>query len=351
MSSAGGWLLFGSLVAVAVYVHRTCMRKLGPNREDNTVRVYPANPSASNAAPLQPPVLAVILGWGGSTSKQLRRLVAHYTDVLQCPVATYINPMTGFLHNALDDTYVLELLQEIQQHVSSGNSPTASGFVCHAHSNNGALVLVELKKHLQDPASRFYPLRLQLRGVVFDSAPALLGMDATGGGLLGEAFAALKRTVSFVFPCVAIVLGRAQYVHPFWTPAILLWSSAYRAVHRAQALLSGHGASSASSTAVDTRASMAAGLRTHVLPVPHLFLYSAGDKLLPSNYIEEYIAFLRALRQPTLPSITVHDFKTTGHVQHFLRKTEEYTALLGSFLRQAQQADSTRKTISDAQRL
>jgi hypothetical protein len=106
-------LLAAALLSLAVYVHRTCMKALGPNAEDNSVRTYaPAGSSAAAAtpalslspspspgpdsateqeSPLQPPVLAVVLGWGGSTTKQLRRLVAHFTGTLGSPVVQYIN--------------------------------------------------------------------------------------------------------------------------------------------------------------------------------------------------------------------------------------------------------------------
>ncbi len=308
------------------------------------MRFYPAAPDAAvKAEPLQPPVLAVLLGWGGSTSKQLRRLVSHFTSVLLCPVLTYINPMTGFLHGALDDTYVLQMLSQIQSQLHHSN---ASGFILYVHSNNGAFVFVELKKHLQDPNSPFYPLRTQLRGIVYDSAPAI-HPEIRANGMLAPLVSSIKRAVAYSAPCVAIILGRAQYMHPFWTPAVMAWIAAFRST-----VLMWAPAGSAAAGEAWPRERLADGLTKHVFPVPHLFLYSSADKLLASHYIESYIATLRLSSvQPPLPFIQIQDFKNTGHVQHFLRQPEEYTKQLRSFLEKTQEMETVKNTIRQAQRL
>jgi hypothetical protein len=205
----------------------------------------------------------------------------------------------------------------------------------------------ELKRHCQNPSSRFYPLRLQLRGVVFDSAPALYPQAAEGSvNPLSALHHALRGAVGFSFPSVAIVLGRAQYVHPFWTPAITLWVIGFKAALTLHRLLLGRERKPSSSggggagfdPVGSTRRHLEVGLQTNVPRVPHLFLYSSADKLLPHSFIETYAAFVRQQLQINgdgaggAELVQMHDFKSTGHVQHFLRRKDEYTRLLRAFL-------------------
>ena len=129
----------GGLVALSAYVHRTCMRSLGPNKVDNVVHFHPADAAAA-ASPgaLHPPLLIVTLGWGGSTCKQLRRIVAHCTHTLGCPVLTYINSMMQYLHGDLDQVQIRALLEQIKEKTEGPVAP--AGFVVLLHSNNGAFV-------------------------------------------------------------------------------------------------------------------------------------------------------------------------------------------------------------------
>jgi pimeloyl-ACP methyl ester carboxylesterase len=203
----------------------------------------------------------------------------------------------------------------------------------------------ELKRHFQNPSSRSYSLRQHLRGVVFDSAPALYPQAAEGSfNPLSALYHALRGAVGFSFPSVAIVLGRAQYVHPFWTPAITLWVIGFKAALMLKKMLMGREKKPSSSgggadfdPVGSTRRHLEVGLQTNVPRVPHLFLYSSADKLLPHSFIESYAAFVRQQLQATdgaggAELVQMHDFKSTGHVQHFLRRKDEYTRLLRAFL-------------------
>jgi len=133
----------GGLVALSAYVHRTCTRSLEANKVDNVVHYHPADPSAAKSASpasLHPPLLIVTLGWGGSTCKQLRCIVAHCTHSLGCPVLTYINPMLQYLHGDLDQEQIVALLTGIRDHTEGKDATAPAGFVVLLHSNNGAFV-------------------------------------------------------------------------------------------------------------------------------------------------------------------------------------------------------------------
>lgn len=307
-------------VGVSAYVHHTCVAALGANERDNSVVFSPAAeaadgdsssqsqtqpggapspspmPSSSPAPsptvgplcpPLPAPLLLVVLGWGGARRSHLRRLVAFCTDTLRCPVVQYTNPMMGFLSPG-DDTAVEQLLTVVESQVSvaDGKPAKTGGFVVIAHSNNGSHVLAAMKS-LMAPSGRFAHLAPKLRGVLFDSAPALWKRPA-GSNPISRLRAALRNAAGFSFPSVAIILGRPQYTHLFWTPAATLWVICFKilqALRRLLVRLSGRPAPKEE----DVRANMKQALEADIPAVPHLFLFSSGDRLLPSRLIGRFL--------------------------------------------------------------
>lgn len=350
-------LAAAGVAALSAYVHFTCIKALGPNATDNSVLLHPAVLPASD--PITPPLVCVVLGWGGATQKQLRRIINHCTTVLGCPVISYINPMLQFLEGELHAPSIESILQLLAaQFPPPGSSPLSSltpsaptGFVVIVHSNNGSFVYGELKRRIHSRSSQYSHLKDRLRGVVFDSAPALLGGRGPPSNPISALWHSARQAFGFTFPAVAIVLGRAQYVHVLWTPAIAIWVAVMKALVALRRAVAGRkdadeAGGKPDEARGDVRRMLADRLSNDVPAVPHLFLYSSADALVRKRYVESYIALLR--EQKSL-KVIVHDFERTGHVQHFLKEPEIYARELKRFLESLQQAQLVKRTLSAAQ--
>ena len=264
---------------------------------------------------------------GGASRKQLRRIIDFTTTQLQCPVVSYINPMLQLLEGDLDSRCVEEILQLIQKQMESQEPGAPRSFVVFSHSNNGSFVYGAIKSRIQDPLSEYHSLEGRLRGVIFDSAPALFESPSAGAAskssFLSHLYLGLKSAFSFSFPSVAIVTGRPVYVHAFWTPAITIWAIVWKLLHPTEQ------EKKAGRPIFDARSRLRNQLKRNVPTVPHLFLFSSGDKLLRVQWVKDYTEFLHK-EHPGL-KITEHDFVTTGHVQHLLRQPKVYAEELRKF--------------------
>jgi hypothetical protein len=242
-------------------------------------------------------------------------------------VVSYINPMLQLLEGDLDQRCVEEILQTIQKQLTSTQAGAPKSFVIFSHSNNGSFVYGTLKSRIQDSDSPYHGLETKLRGVIFDSAPALFDSPsadaAEKSSFLSHLLLGLKAAFSFSFPSVAIVTGRPVYLHVFWTPAITVWAAVYKLMHPTEK------ERKVGRPIFDARTRLRDQLKKNVPSVPHLFLFSSGDKLLRSAWVREYSGFLKR-EHPEL-DIIEHDFETTGHVQHLLRQPQVYTEELKKF--------------------
>jgi len=213
-----------------------------------------------------------------------------------------------------------------------------------------------MKSMMQDPKSPYHSLLPYMRGVIFDSAPMLPeGPDPSLSPMhqsrlarvihtlllpfhvLNRLRLALGEAVAFSLPVTAILLGRAQYTHAFWTPAITAWTFFYKLFLLLSAWVRGsrQGRLDSTNPGLDGRYRMKAALERNVPQVPHQFLYSHGDRLLPAHFVRSYMHFLRT-HHSSLP-VYAHDFETSGHVQHFLKHTQTYARIIRDFLIRSQQ--------------
>ena len=233
-----GLLLFG-------IAHSYARRYLGFNAMNHVPMCIPGS-SSSDA------VLVCVLGWGGCTRRQLRRLLDFYSSH-GIPTVSWINPMYDYLFgvNMKQVERVLDLLL-LQQ-------STFTRIVIHLHSNNGALVWGHMADEMRTNP-RYYSLLPSVKGVILDSAP-FTHLTRQSDWLLASAVGTSRAGVS-------IILNRAQYVHWFWSP-LLSYYLFLRSVYRRY---------------VSTDKIREFLNRTPVQIAQH-YLYSPADRLIPSHRI------------------------------------------------------------------
>lgn len=151
--------------------------------------------------------LVCVLGWGGCTRRQLRRLLDFYSSQ-GISTISWINPMGGYLFG-IDRKQVERLLDLLKLQQQRNN-----GIVIHLHSNNGALVWSRMLGVMQTD-ERYSALLNDIKGIILDSAP-FVHLDDSSEWILASAIGVSR-------PCVSIILNRPQYFHWFWTPLIIYY--------------------------------------------------------------------------------------------------------------------------------
>eukprot|EP00931_Biecheleriopsis_adriatica_P122029 TRINITY_DN97058_c0_g1_i1.p1 TRINITY_DN97058_c0_g1~~TRINITY_DN97058_c0_g1_i1.p1 ORF type:complete len:304 (-),score=43.59 TRINITY_DN97058_c0_g1_i1:88-954(-) len=269
-------------------------RSLQGTELDNSVKVE---------KPVDGQRLVLLLGWGGALQKHLSRIQQFYLEENHA-VVSYISPMSCFLQGGLIEKDILNVTETMHRELSLVKRRT---FHVHIHSNNGTMVWGALMLAFRES---FPEVLASLTGIVLDSAPR---MEPKTPSLPLQA-------LGFTFPCIPIMLRKNQYVHPVWTPALfvyfllrLLWMRLRPSAARRFAF-------------EQVRDAVLYGMPADV---PQLYLYSLQDKLIWSSAVEDYIARQRKRGV----SVSAKVFSDTAHVQHFLRRGEEYKEELRKFLK------------------
>lgn len=214
--------------------------------------------------------VVLVLGWGGSKQRNLRRLLDYY-DSRAVDSLSFIMPMG--VPQFLRDYYERQVAAELAQR------GVESLHAVHSYSNNGAWVYASLCQKANDETLRPW-LRLALppvRRVVLDSAPSSEFFSA-------EHPSALREARLYVPVVTSVLLQRAQYQH-WWVsplalaalvPAMLL----SRAMQRLQAALPALGL-----RLVPDLPALHRYLRDKTPSVPTLLMYTSGDRLVPPNMV------------------------------------------------------------------
>eukprot|EP00928_Gymnodinium_smaydae_P019743 TRINITY_DN17595_c0_g1_i1.p1 TRINITY_DN17595_c0_g1~~TRINITY_DN17595_c0_g1_i1.p1 ORF type:complete len:338 (+),score=67.92 TRINITY_DN17595_c0_g1_i1:151-1164(+) len=254
--------------------------------------------------------LVLVLGWGGALQRHLARLREFYLNG-QFAVISYISPMACYLQGGLVEADIVELAACLRREVANVRRKALH---VHIHSNNGTFVWGALMLELQKSAPEVLDA---LSGLVLDSAPRLEPRARGPPGIV-------KQALGFTFPCVPLVVKQNRYVHPVWTPALfffflarLTWQRLWQPARQR--------AEEQRYKFAEVREALLHGIPTRV---PQLYIYSAGDRLISANAVEEYMA----LQRQRGVKVVARRFEDTPHVQHFLRRAGGYKDALRAFL-------------------
>lgn len=233
-----------------------------------------------------------ILGWAGSTERQLRGVVRWYA-------ARGGRPFTArarvFRNMARPDGWRLEgreLAPRIRARLSRDDAP----LVVHLFSNAGFWTYAAAWRELP-PADR-----ARLSAVIMDSAPGFPEH-------IEPRFYA-DNAAKAMMPMLLRALGKPPALrHPLLTPPV--WAFMRLWYH----------ASPIQQREAETSLALAREPRC-----PHLFLYSSTDELVPAELVERFIQTL----PPAL--VTAHRWTDSPHVLHMVKHRADYFARLAAFL-------------------
>jgi len=271
------------------WLRRLC-RTLYP---DAQVRLI--SPSEDGQAPK---ATVVLLGWGGSRPRNLRRIEEWYVKK-DLQVISFIMPLwaPGFVRDAL----VSDVKETLIKHYSS-----APKLLLHSYSNNGAWVYAELLRE-----------NILFDKMVFDSAPWFY---YTFPSVFEEA-ALLTRVAT------SVALRGNTYHHSVVSPILhsllFLGCSASRLFFNLQTLIFAH-----RQPLVKDLASLSRTLRDESpKDTPHLFLYTETDELLPHPHILEFVDLIKK-RGVNASSF---GWPSGPHTSAFWSHHVEYTERLSKF--------------------
>ena len=229
-------------------------RYLGFNSIDHTPVYTEGSPNA--------PVLVCILGWGGCTRRQLRRLLEFYSSH-DIPTISWINPMFNYIFGI--EMKQVERLLDFLLH----ENRTSNKIIIHLHSNNGAIIwgyMLDIMKTNQ----RYNQLSINIKGIILDSAP-FIHLNNSSEWIVGSAIGTSRAGVS-------IILNKAQYFHFIWTPLISYYLF-IRFFYRRYL-------SSDPSSSTDKLLRL---LNATPIDIKQLYLYSDADRLISPHIIGKLV--------------------------------------------------------------
>jgi len=228
-------------------------RYLGLNLIDH-IPVY--TPGSSVA-----PALVCVLGWGGCTRRQLKRLLDFYSSH-GIPTISWINPMFNYLFgiDKKQIEHVLDLL--LHENRISNNI-----IIIHLHSNNGAIVWGYML-NIMKTNEHYNQLLLNIKGIILDSAP-FIHLNNSSDWIISSAIGTSRA-------CISVILNRAQYYHFIWSPLIIYYLFIRFFYQR-------YFSSDPSSSSDKVREL----LNATPTNIKQYYLYSNGDRLIPPSIIGE----------------------------------------------------------------
>ncbi len=231
----------------------------------------------------------LVLGWAGSTARQLRPLARYYTERGGVPVTARAQVFEAMRR---PDGWAREGESAVSALREAGDGP----IYVHLFSNAGFWMYAAALERLRDDE------RDRIRAVALDSAPGFPPR-------VRPRFYAEKAAMAMM-PMVLRSLGRAPEVtHPLLTPPLELFMRGWYHV------------------SPEARDAAERSLRTvrEVGDWPLLFLYSTADVLVRARHVE---AFRATLGQRPTRSVRWTD---SGHIKHMLTHREAYFDALEAF--------------------
>ena len=263
--------------------------------------LYPDAQTRLISPPSDAKATVVLLGWGGSRPRNLRRIEEWYVKEKHVQVVSFIMPLwaPGFVRDAL----VSDVKDTLLKHSSS-----APKLLLHSYSNNGAWVYAELLRE-----------NLRFDKLAFDSAPWFY---YTFPSVFEEA-ALLTRVAT------SVALRGNTYHHSVVSPILhsllFLGCGASRLLFNLQTLIF---ANPHRQPIVKDLASLSRTLRDESpKDTPHLFLYTETDELLPHPHILEFVGLLKNRGV----NVSSFGWPSGPHTSAFWAHHVDYTARLSKF--------------------
>lgn len=243
--------------------------------------------------------LMVLLGWGGSTKGNLRKIEQFHRYNGYCTVTCTMPLFVPVPFRNYVNSKVVEL---IKNHVNVTNED----IFYHVYSNNGSWMYAELMQR-SDQGIIPYPSK-----TIFDSA-AYLPSDSVPW---------YNMVPLFSRPIVAMILKKAVYTHDILTPLIVSIMFPCALVGKILQCISGD-------MLIPNYSKLNNYLRNN-LEIPSLFVYSTGDTLVPVADVEAFISS-QIERNVTVDIWKVEDLEVQ-HTASFFLKNDQYSKKLNKFL-------------------
>eukprot|EP00759_Apiculatamorpha_spiralis_P011299 PhF_6_TR18695/c0_g1_i1/m.27325 len=248
-------------------------------------------PSTNNPDHAKMP-LVLLLGWGGSTRKQLDRYIQLYSSE-GCSIISAIAPMESYVRGVPEDLS-LNVMKTIDTELSVISK---NGIHVHLMSNNGFLMYYALMKKDEKRTLA------QVRSMTIDSAPTIH---------FSSLMAPLTLAVMFKF-----ALPPYASTSTLWLTWVLFWTR-----------LEWHQMRSRSETSIDNVNAITQAAFPKTAPV--IFMVGKNDKLIPPSEIRAYME--RVKKIPTTPqNITMVEMES-GHCALLKTHPKEYKEVMSTFL-------------------
>jgi acetyl esterase/lipase len=235
----------------------------------------------------------LILGWAGSTPKQLRGVGRFYR---RHGAAIVVHSAEVFRAMGLPDGWA----REGRAVAAKLEEADPDRLVVHGFSNGGFWTFVALLEAL--PAH----LRQRIRAVVLDSAPGVPESI--------EPFYYAHYSTKAMVPVLLAALGRPPAPsHPVATPAVWAFMRLWYHLSPQQIAY----AERSTQVAIDHG------------DWDHLILYSSADELVPPHFVEAFAHRLRAAGR----GVETKRWEDSAHVRHMVAHRQEYFERIAAFLR------------------
>lgn len=240
---------------------------------------------------------AVILGWAGSTGRQLRAVAAWHRDHGLEPIVFVPRVIRAMAFPWGWREEGRALAQRVRQ--SSRGEP----IVVHSFSNAGFWTFAAMLRELEGN-----PIVAAIRALVLDSAPGFPEQ-------LGASFTA-RYSAMAMMPLVMRALGRPPALsHPLLDPPLIAFMRLWYHLSPIQIR--------------QAEESLSIVRETGAFPI--LALYSDADSLVPARFVEGFLDSLRARGR----DVHAVRFERSEHVRHMLAHRHAYFDAVDAFVRDA----------------
>ena len=246
--------------------------------------------------------IVIILGWGGAKHKNFNKILNYY---ITRDVTVVCSTMPQYVPSFVRRYYETEIAAAVQE-IRSKDDPSYGSKLCgHVFSNNGAWSLATLCQRTDLPP---------FDKLIYDSAPALY-YEQIPISLEVERH---SRVIT------SVLLEKPQYeghsMIIFIKAALYAFVPLWRTINILQKVFK--------ENVVTDYLVLNIILRDKSPAVPTYFIYSSGDKLVPSTCVRDFKLLLQARNIPTFEK----DFgDEVPHTASFFKHSEEYKAIIDSF--------------------
>jgi hypothetical protein len=245
--------------------------------------------------------LVVLLGWGGSVPRNLKKIEDFY-ESRDVKTVSFIMPLGCF-------KFVRDYLIDDLIHTINNNSKNSSIYV-HSYSNNGLWAYGELSQRLNE-------LNGNIVKLVIDSAPHFIYEPVS-----------IHVEATLLSKVVTSIVSKGSYYHPIYTPVIytslVIMSSCSRLITEVCRLLN------IPNIFIPDLIQLSKYLRDKTPIIDTLFIYSSGDALISTNTIK---TFTNKWKERKVPLQSVEFGDDVPHTSSFYKHTDQYKTLICNYFK------------------